>query len=161
MTVTTEHRAAKQSDNDTGGDAPVTDSGLISLVTIAGLHGIAADLAQLQHEFGRDAPFTAEQVQLAARSLGLRTRALRLTIRSKIDIELGARLRRSCSYPATLRRWGWRGHRAMERCPAGCFTCPLARRSQADRRRPVTQLPPSAGAEKGAVARSDTRCLSE
>lgn len=84
MPITTEHRTTDPSDNDTGDAKTVTDSGLISLVTIAGLHGIAADQAQLQHEFGQGALFTADQIQLAARSLGLRTRALRQPI-ARID----------------------------------------------------------------------------
>lgn len=49
------------------------DSGLASLLIIAGLHGIAADEAKLRHEFGGE-PFSAERVLLAAQSLGMKAR---------------------------------------------------------------------------------------
>jgi len=47
------------------------DSGLISFLTIAGLHGIAADEARLKHELG-DEPFSVEKILLAAKSLGMK-----------------------------------------------------------------------------------------
>ena len=47
-----------------------TDSGLLSLLMIAAYHGIAADQAKLQHEFGQEA-FSAETILLAAKSLGM------------------------------------------------------------------------------------------
>ncbi len=47
------------------------DTGLGSLLMIAGLHGIAADEAKLKHEFG-DEPFTVEKLLLAAQSVGMK-----------------------------------------------------------------------------------------
>jgi subfamily B ATP-binding cassette protein HlyB/CyaB len=47
------------------------DSGLSSLLMIAGLHGIAADEAKLKHEFGSEA-FSAQTMLLAAQSLGMK-----------------------------------------------------------------------------------------
>lgn len=46
------------------------DSGLASLLTIAGFHGIAADEAKLRHEYGQD-PFNTKTILLAAKGLGL------------------------------------------------------------------------------------------
>ena len=46
------------------------DSGLQSLLMMAGLHGIAADEAQLKHEFGQD-PFSTQAILLAAKQLKL------------------------------------------------------------------------------------------
>jgi subfamily B ATP-binding cassette protein HlyB/CyaB len=45
------------------------DSGLWSILSMAALHGIAADKAKLEHEFG--APFDAHKILLAAQSLGM------------------------------------------------------------------------------------------
>ena len=47
------------------------DSGLGSLLIVAGLHGIAADEAILRHEFGDEA-FSVDKLLLAARSLGMK-----------------------------------------------------------------------------------------
>lgn len=47
------------------------DSGLISLLMMANLHGIAADEAKLKHELG-DEPFTADKLLLAAKMLGMK-----------------------------------------------------------------------------------------
>ncbi|MEO5340558.1 MAG: type I secretion system permease/ATPase [Magnetococcus sp. MYC-9] len=47
-----------------------TDTGLLALLSMAHLHGIAADRARLRHEFGH-APFDTQTLLLAARSLGL------------------------------------------------------------------------------------------
>jgi subfamily B ATP-binding cassette protein HlyB/CyaB len=47
------------------------DSGLSSLMMMAGLHGIAADEAKLKHEFGSEA-FSAQTMLLAAQSLGMK-----------------------------------------------------------------------------------------
>ena len=59
------------------------DSGLAALLTIAGFHGIAADEAKLRHEFGVSqvagaaiAGFTTQSILLAAKSLGLTTKAI-------------------------------------------------------------------------------------
>ncbi|MDY7574507.1 type I secretion system permease/ATPase [Actimicrobium sp. CCI2.3] len=46
------------------------DTGLNSLLLIAGLHGIAADEAALQHEFGNEA-FSVQTLLLAAKSIGM------------------------------------------------------------------------------------------
>jgi subfamily B ATP-binding cassette protein HlyB/CyaB len=46
------------------------DLGLLSLLMMARHHGIAADEAQLRHEFGPN-PFTVETILLAAKRLGL------------------------------------------------------------------------------------------
>ncbi|WP_343730448.1 type I secretion system permease/ATPase [Duganella sp.] len=52
------------------------NSGLLSLVLMAGLHGIAADAAQLLHEFGHD-QFDSLTIQLAAKRLGMKARQTR------------------------------------------------------------------------------------
>ena len=55
----------------------VTDSGLIGLILIARFHGIAVDADQLRHQLaviGR--PFTRQDLLLAARSIGLKARAV-------------------------------------------------------------------------------------
>jgi subfamily B ATP-binding cassette protein HlyB/CyaB len=46
-----------------------SDSGLLSLMMMAHLHGIAVDHARLRHEFGQD-PFNTQTLLLAAKSLG-------------------------------------------------------------------------------------------
>jgi subfamily B ATP-binding cassette protein HlyB/CyaB len=46
------------------------DSGLQSLLMIAAYHGIAADQAMLQHEFGQET-FSTEKILLAAKRLGM------------------------------------------------------------------------------------------
>ena len=56
--------------------APLIDSGLQCLMMMTKLHGIAADAAQLQHQFGR-AKFTPETVLLAARKLELSAKRVR------------------------------------------------------------------------------------
>ena len=55
---------------------PRQDSGLQCLMLMAQLHGIAADAAQLQHQYGRE-KFTTETVLLAARKLGLAAKRVR------------------------------------------------------------------------------------
>lgn len=58
-------------------EAPA-DPGLICLVTLARLHGVAADPDQLAHEFRTDGrPFGADEIVLAARALGLRAKRVR------------------------------------------------------------------------------------
>ncbi len=57
-------------------DVPVSDSGLHCLLMMCSLHGVAADVAQLQHQFGR-APFDVQTLLLAARRLGLSAKSLR------------------------------------------------------------------------------------
>ena len=55
------------------------DSGLDSLLVMAGLHGIAVDEAMLRHEFGVEA-FTSEKLLLAAKSLGMKARLINQTL---------------------------------------------------------------------------------
>ncbi|MBN3759527.1 type I secretion system permease/ATPase [Burkholderia sp. Ac-20365] len=52
------------------------DSGLQALTSIAALHGVAIDEAQLRHVFGHE-QFDTDTLLLAAQSLGLKGRALR------------------------------------------------------------------------------------
>jgi len=52
-----------------------SDTGLQCLLIIAGLHGIAADEAQLRHEYGAE-PFTTQSLLLAAKGLGMAARVL-------------------------------------------------------------------------------------
>lgn len=52
------------------------DTGLVSLLVMARLHGLPADEAQLRLEFGHEA-FDTPTLVLAARSLGLHARAIR------------------------------------------------------------------------------------
>ena len=62
--------------NPAANDAPA--AGLRCLVTIARLHGIAADAAQLAHEFGEPAAgFSSTAILLAANKLGLSARRMR------------------------------------------------------------------------------------
>ena len=53
-----------------------TDSGLLSLLLIAGLHGVSADIAKLLHEFGAEA-FTSETILRAAQFLGMRAKVVK------------------------------------------------------------------------------------
>ncbi|WP_410210316.1 type I secretion system permease/ATPase [Aquirhabdus sp.] len=55
---------------------PSPNSGLHCLLIMAGLHGIAADEAQLQHEFGQEA-FSTQSVLLAAKKIGLTAKLVR------------------------------------------------------------------------------------
>jgi subfamily B ATP-binding cassette protein HlyB/CyaB len=55
--------------------API-DSGLVSLLMMAGLHGIAADEAQLKHEFGQEL-FSTQAILLAAKQLKLSAKLVR------------------------------------------------------------------------------------
>ncbi len=58
--------------NDRRSDTPVIPTGLACLVTIARTHGIAADAAQLLHDFGEaDGGFSSSAILHAARRLGL------------------------------------------------------------------------------------------
>jgi subfamily B ATP-binding cassette protein HlyB/CyaB len=63
-----------ESDNDPG--QAVMDSGLLCLIMLAKLHGIAADAQQLRHRFGRQ-PFGEQNILLAARMLGMKARCIR------------------------------------------------------------------------------------
>ena len=53
---------------------PPPDSGLACLVMLARFHGVAADPAQLAHEFAEGAPFGMAQILLAARKLELKAK---------------------------------------------------------------------------------------
>lgn len=56
---------------------PLSDTGLIGLVLLAQFHGIAADPAQLIHQYGqRGQPFTETELLLAAKSLELKARII-------------------------------------------------------------------------------------
>jgi ATP-binding cassette, subfamily B, bacterial HlyB/CyaB len=49
---------------------PAIDTGLQTLLLMASLHGVAADAAQLQHQYGSE-PFNTQTILLAAKQLGL------------------------------------------------------------------------------------------
>nr|WP_051318815.1 type I secretion system permease/ATPase [Chitinimonas koreensis] len=55
---------------------PPLDSGLLGLVLLARFHAIAAEPAQLAHEFSGGQPFDETRILLAARKLGLKARAV-------------------------------------------------------------------------------------
>ncbi|MFZ1180333.1 MAG: type I secretion system permease/ATPase [Herbaspirillum sp.] len=55
---------------------PPVDTGLQCLMLMARLHGIAADAAQLQHQYGRE-QFSVQTILLAAKTLGLTARVVR------------------------------------------------------------------------------------
>lgn len=59
--------------NENTGSRRYLDTGLTSLLMAAAFHGIAADEAQLRHEFGEE-PFSAEKLLLAAKKLGMKAK---------------------------------------------------------------------------------------
>ena len=60
---------------------PVIDTGLVCLVMMARLHGVAADPDQLSHEFNAEGkPFSQSDVLLAAKRLGLQTKLVKTDI---------------------------------------------------------------------------------
>jgi subfamily B ATP-binding cassette protein HlyB/CyaB len=62
-----------------GAALQASDPGLAVLVLIARFHGIAADAAQLQHSAGiSSGTFSDRDLALAARSLGLKARSVRV-----------------------------------------------------------------------------------
>jgi subfamily B ATP-binding cassette protein HlyB/CyaB len=65
---------ARQSHADT---PKSLDPGLTCLVMLARFHGVAAEPAQLAHEFGEGGPFGVTQILLAAAKLGLKAKAVR------------------------------------------------------------------------------------
>jgi ATP-binding cassette, subfamily B, bacterial HlyB/CyaB len=66
--------------NSEQGRVPDEDPGLSALVVIARFHGIAADVNQLRHTAGvRSEAFSDVELALAARSLGLKTRHVRVS----------------------------------------------------------------------------------
>ena len=68
--------APDQAGEAAGLSAAQPDTGLLCLLTVAGLHGIAVDEAQLLHEFGR-ARFTGPRILLAAHSVGMKGQCVR------------------------------------------------------------------------------------
>ena len=62
--------------NDTSSIPPSPDSGLWTLLVMAGIHGVIADEAKLRHEFGTSA-FTVSRILLAAKSIGLTAKSVR------------------------------------------------------------------------------------
>ncbi len=63
------------SGHDASASSELSDSGLFSLLLMAGLHGVAADAAKLRHEFGAQA-FNVETILLAAKFLGMTCKAV-------------------------------------------------------------------------------------
>jgi subfamily B ATP-binding cassette protein HlyB/CyaB len=57
-------------------DLPISDTGLCCLLIMCRLHGVAADAAQLQHQFG-SALFEEQTLLLAARRLGMRAKSVK------------------------------------------------------------------------------------
>ena len=57
--------------------APSIDSGLACLTMLARFHGVAAEPAQLAHEFGEGQPFGVAQILLAAKQLGLKAKPVK------------------------------------------------------------------------------------
>lgn len=57
--------------------APAPDTGLICLIMLARLHAVAADPAQLAHQFRQGQFLSETEIVLAARSLGLHAKTLR------------------------------------------------------------------------------------
>jgi len=73
--------ASAAADSSTASTAHTPDTGLIGLVMLARLHNIAADAAQLEHDFkdsGRN--FGVTQILLAAKHLGLKASMVRTPI---------------------------------------------------------------------------------
>ncbi|KQV55013.1 peptidase C39 [Pelomonas sp. Root1217] len=66
---------ASSSSASAQGPGETLDTGLRCLLLMAGLHGIAADPIQLQHEFGAT-PFDSRTLLLAAKHLGLAAKAV-------------------------------------------------------------------------------------
>ena len=71
--------------------AASTDTGLIGLVMMARLHGIAADPDQLTHEYGHNGkPFSNTEILLAAKKLGLKVKAVKVAIERLLTMPLPA-----------------------------------------------------------------------
>lgn len=87
--VAPDDRAGLPLTGGAGGGSPgagpsETDTGLACLVLLARLHGVAAEPAQLAHEFATGAPFGVSEILLAAKQLGLKAKEARSDI-SRID----------------------------------------------------------------------------
>ncbi|MDK2123275.1 type I secretion system permease/ATPase [Parachitinimonas caeni] len=70
--------------------APPLDSGLLGLVILARFHAIAAEPAQLAHEFGGGVAFNETRILLAGRKLGLKCRAVDSSIERLAKLPLPA-----------------------------------------------------------------------
>lgn len=68
--VTEQYPPTPSSNAAAAPDGAAHDTGLTCLLMMAGLHGVAAEPAQLRHQHGHE-PFTAQTVLLAAQQLGL------------------------------------------------------------------------------------------
>ena len=67
----------EQASDSSGVEAP-PDTGLVALVMLARFHGLAADPAQLQHEFAVEgAPFGSDEILHGARKLGLKAKRVK------------------------------------------------------------------------------------
>lgn len=73
--------AQNDMNTDTDASRPPADSGLACLVMLARFHQIAADPAQLAHQFRADGqPFGQAEILLAAKQLGLQAKPVKTTI---------------------------------------------------------------------------------
>ncbi len=70
------HRAETPIEDGQPPAAPI-DSGLACLAMLARFHGVAAEPAQLAHEFGDGGPFGLTQILLAAKKLGLKAKPVK------------------------------------------------------------------------------------
>ena len=61
---------------ESSGNPASGDSGLVALLMVARIHGIAADPAQLRHRYGAE-PFSVETILRAAKAFGLKARSYR------------------------------------------------------------------------------------
>ena len=59
---------------------PAVDTGLQCLLLMSRLHGVAADVAQLAHRFGKE-PFKVQTVLLAAKHLGLKAKLVKQDVK--------------------------------------------------------------------------------
>jgi len=67
---------ARSFEDRKGNDEHLRDTGLICLIMMCGLHGIASDPAQLKHEFGQDV-FEVQTILLAAKRLGMKAKQVK------------------------------------------------------------------------------------
>lgn len=69
----------------------IDDHGLLALVTIARIHNIAADAAQLKHAAATGSDrFSSKDLVLSARSLGLKARSVPLRVEKLANTPLPA-----------------------------------------------------------------------
>ncbi|MGY6276995.1 type I secretion system permease/ATPase [Methylomonas sp. MgM2] len=81
FTQQTEHTPEPSQHNASSQQAPNTDTGLIGLVMMARLHGIAADPDQLAHEFRENGKhFGHSEILLAGKKLGLSVKAVKVPV---------------------------------------------------------------------------------